>query len=117
MTQKWRAIQEMMRGYRAAQILFTVNQLEIFQHLAEALRPAPELAALTHSHPEAMRRLLNAAAGLGLLIKQKDFYANSKLTEACLLEKGPFFMGNMARLEQAGHERWERLPEAIRSGR
>lgn len=113
----WKTIQEMMRGYMAAQILFTANQLNIFQHLAEAPRPAAELAALTHSHPEAMRRLLNAAAGLGLLIKQNGFYANSRLTEACLVEKGPFFMGNMARLEQAGYERWGRLPEAIRSGR
>jgi predicted O-methyltransferase YrrM len=49
--------------------------------------------------------------------KQDDLYANSPLAAACLVEDGPFFLGNMARLEQAGYERWGRLPEAIRSGR
>ena len=113
---QYTAIQEMMRGYRAAQILFTANQLEIFHHLATAPRKATELADLTNSHSEAMRRLLNALAGLGLLTKQGDRYANSKLAETCLVENGPLFLGNMVRLEQAGYERWGRLPEAIRSG-
>ena len=120
MTQKeieqWQAIQEMMRGYRAAQILFTANQLEIFHHLAAAPRKAAELASMTDSHPEAMRRLLNAMTGLGLLTKQGDLYANSNLAETCLVENGPLFLGNMIRLEQAGYERWGRLPEAIRAG-
>ena len=106
----------MMRGYRDAQILLTANQLGIFRHLADAPRRAAELAALTNSHPEALRRLLNAAAGLGLLTRQDDLYSNSKLAEACLVENGPFFLGNMAWLEQAGYERWGRLPEAVRSG-
>jgi 2-polyprenyl-3-methyl-5-hydroxy-6-metoxy-1,4-benzoquinol methylase len=97
--------------------LLTANQLEIFRHLAGAPRRAEELAALTDSHPEAMRRLLDAAAGLGLLTKQGEVYSNSPLAAAFLTEDGPFFMGNMARLEQAGYERWGRLPEAIRDGR
>ncbi len=115
--EQWQTIHEMMRGYRAAQILLAANQLGLFRHLAGAPRRAAELAALTDSHPEALRRLLNAAAGLGLLTKQDDLYANSALATACLVEDGPFFLGNMARLEQAGYERWGRLPEAIRSGR
>ena len=114
--EQWKTVQDMMRGYRAAQILLTANQLEIFHHLSNVPRPAAEIADLTHSHPEAMKRLLNAASGLGLLTKQGDLYSNSKLADACLVENGPFFMGNMARLEQAGYERWGRLPEAIRSG-
>jgi 2-polyprenyl-3-methyl-5-hydroxy-6-metoxy-1,4-benzoquinol methylase len=114
--EQWKTIHEMMRGYRAAQILLTCNQLEIFHHLAGARRRAAELAALTNSHPEALRRLLNAATGLGLLTKKDDLYSNSTLAEACLVENGAFFLGNMARLEQAGYERWGRLPEAIRSG-
>jgi hypothetical protein len=113
----WQTIQEMMRGYRAAQILLTANRLEIFRHLAVAPRKAADLAALTGSHPEALRRLLNAAAALGLLAKQDDMYANNALAEACMVENGPFFLGNMVRLEQAGYERWGRMPEAIRSGR
>jgi hypothetical protein len=115
--EQWHTIHEMMRGYRAAQILLTGNQLGIFRHLADGPRRADELAGLTGSHPEAMRRLLNAAAGLGLLSKQGEVYANSPLAAACLAEDGPLFLGNMARLEQAGYERWVRLPEAIRTGR
>jgi hypothetical protein len=114
--EQWQIIHEMMRGYRAAQILLTANQLEIFRHLNGSPRRAAEMAELTGSHPEAMRRLLNAAAGLGLLTKQDDLYGNSPLAAACLTEDGPFFLGNMARLEQTGYERWGRLPEAIRVG-
>jgi predicted O-methyltransferase YrrM len=115
--EQWQTIHEMMRGYRAAQILLTGNQLGIFHHLGDGPRRADELAQLTGCHLEAMRRLLNAAAGLGLLIRQGEVYANSSLAAACLVEDGPFFLGNMARLEQAGYERWGRLPEAIRTGR
>jgi hypothetical protein len=68
--EQWQTIHEMMRGYRAAQILLTATQLGVFRHLAGAPRRAAELAALTDSHPEALRRLLNAAAGLGFLTKQ-----------------------------------------------
>jgi hypothetical protein len=115
--EQWQAIHDMMRGYRAAQILLTANQLGIFQHLANNSRSASDLAALTGSHPEAMRRLLNAAAALGLLTKQGEIYANSPLAAVCLAGDGPFYLGNMARLEQAGYQRWDRLPEALRTGR
>jgi hypothetical protein len=113
----WQTVYEMMRAYRAAQIMLTANQLGVFRRLTGVSRRAEELAALTDSHPEGMRRLLDAAAGLGLLTKRGEVYSNSPLAAACLAEDGPFSMGNMARLEQAGYERWGRLPQAIRVGR
>jgi SAM-dependent methyltransferase len=113
----WRTVHDLMRCYRAAQILMTCNHLGIFRQLAEGRRRADELADLTGSHAEALRRLLNAAVALGLLIKTGQTYANSPLAAACLVKEGPFFLGNMARLEQATYERWARLPEAIGTGR
>jgi SAM-dependent methyltransferase len=113
----WRTVHDLMRCYRAAQILMTCNHLGIFRQLARGRRRADELADLTGSHAEALRRLLNAAVALGLLIKTGQTYANSALAATCLVKEGPFFLGNMARLEQATYERWARLPEAIGTGR
>ncbi len=115
--EQWHTVHDMLRSYRAAQILMTCNELGLFNHLAGCLRPADELAALSGSHPEAMRRLLNAAVALGLLTKAGDTYANSPLAAACLTEAGSFFLGHMVGLERAGYERWGRLPEAVRTGR
>jgi SAM-dependent methyltransferase len=114
---RWRSVQDLLRSYRASQILMTCNHLGIFYHLAAGPRRADEMADLTGSHPEALRRLLNAAVALGLLIKTGKAYANSPLAATCLVKEGPFFLGNMARLEQATYERWARLPEAIATGR
>jgi 2-polyprenyl-3-methyl-5-hydroxy-6-metoxy-1,4-benzoquinol methylase len=113
----WRTVHTRMRGYRASQILMTCNHLGIFRHLAGGSRRGDEIADFIGSHPEACRRLLNAAVALGLLTKTGGAYANSQLAAACLAKEGPFFLGNMARFEQATYERWSRLPEAIATGR
>lgn len=113
----WQTIRKLMQGYRSVQVLLTCNHLGIFRHLAGGPRRAEKIAGLTASHPEATRRLLNAAVAEGLLIKTGGVYANSRLAATCLAEEGPLFLGNMARLEQAQYERWGRLPEAIHTGR
>lgn len=115
--EQWHTIHDMLRSYRAAQILMTCNELDLFRHLANGPRQADELAALSGSHPEALRRLLNAAVALGLLTKAGDTYANSPLATACLTEAGPFYLGHMVGLERAGYECWSRLSEAVRTGR
>ena len=113
----WRTVRNLMRSYRASQILMTCNQLGIFRLLAGGPRRADEIAKRTGSHPDASRRLFNAAAALGLLTKTGETYANGPLAATCLAKEGPFYLGNMARQEQATYERWGRLPEAIRTGR
>ncbi len=113
----WRTVRDLMRSYRSSQILMTCNHLGIFRQLAGGPRRADEIAKLTSSHPEASRRLLNAAVALGLLTKTGEVYANGPLAATCLAKEGPFFLGNMARLEQATYERWTHLAEAIGTGR
>jgi len=115
--EEWQTIRKLMQGYRSVQVLLTCSHLGIFRHLAAGPGRAEKIAELTASHPEAMRRLLNAAVAEGLLIKTGGIYANSSLAATCLAEEGPLFLGNMARLEQAHYKRWGRLPEAIHTGR
>ena len=115
--EQWRTIRKLMQGYRSVQILLACNHLGIFRHLAAGPRQAEEIALLTGSHPEAMRRLLNAAVAVGLLIKADGTYANSQMAAICLAEEGPLFLGHMAQLEQHQYERWGCLPEAIQTGR
>jgi SAM-dependent methyltransferase len=106
----------MLRGYRPAQILITCTQLGVFNQLAAGPHTPAELAAQLAVDPKALGRLLNAAVAHGLLIKQNERYANSSMSETCLVPGGRYHLGNLIGREGAFYQRWSYLPDAIRSG-
>lgn len=112
----WHTVQDMLRGYRPAQILITCAQLDLFNHLAAGPKNAADLANLTGTNPQALERLLNAAAAHNLLTRQDSHFANTPLAETCLVEGGRYHLGNLIRREGAFFQRWSYLPEAVRSG-
>lgn len=115
--EQWQHLQSLLQGYRQAQVLITATQLDIFRTLAEGPLSAEELAQRSGTHAGAMRRLLNAAAALGLLEKDGDRYQNSAMSEACLAREGRFYLGNLVRREAPFYRRWGRLIDGVRSGR
>lgn len=112
----WQTVHQLLRGYRVAQVVMACTELGVFEALSHGARPAADVAQQLGVTPEAVRRLLNAAAALGLVVRGGDRYANGRLAEACLTPNSPLFIGHMASLEAAGYERWGRLAEAIRTG-
>jgi hypothetical protein len=62
-------------GYQETALLHTVTKMDIPDHLADGPKTATELAELTGAHPEALLRLLRAAAAFGLveLVDAKTF--------------------------------------------
>ena len=116
-TEHWQTIQNMLLGYRAAHVLITCTQLNIFNLLADSGQTASALGEQTQTDPSALRRLLDSAVALDLLTKNGDTYINAPLAETCLAEEGPFHLGNMVRREGAFYQRWSYLTEAVKTGR
>jgi SAM-dependent methyltransferase len=113
----WQHLQNMLRGYRQAQVLITAGQLDIFRQLATGPLTAQELSQRIDADPGALRRLLDAAVALELLQKEDGAYANSPMSEACLAREGRFYLGNLVRREAPFYRRWSRLLQGVRSGR
>lgn len=112
----WQMVQEMLRGYRAAQVLITCTQLGVFGQLDQGAQTAESLAAVLLVDGRALARLLNAAVALELLIKENGQYKNGPLAATCLVEGSSFHLGHLVGREGAFYQRWSYLPEAVRSG-
>lgn len=113
----WQTIQQMLGGYRAAQVMITCVQFDIFRLLAGQPQTAANLARHTQTNPSALARLLDGAVAVGLLTHHGDTYANTALADTCLARAGPYYLGNLVRREGAFYQRWSYLPEAVRTGR
>ena len=112
-----RYLQDLLKGYRTAQVLISCAELGVFEHLKEEGVSAEDLAQLTSSNPTAMARLLNAAVALQLLGKNGDLYFAEDLAHDCLLPNAPRYMGNVLKREGAFYRRWSHLTAAVKSGK
>ncbi len=110
-------LQELARGYRKAQILFTCVELGVFAALAKGGADAQSVAAETGTSLRGMDLLLNAAAALGLLEKHGGVFTNTAAADAWLIEEREGSLAQTLRLEKAFYTRWGHLAEAVRSGR
>lgn len=114
---RWQAVQQLVRGYRDAQVLITAVELGIFEQLSEGPLEAAALAGRTGADPAALTRLLNAAVSLNLLEVNDGVYTSGPLARACLVPDAPFYMGRLLQREGAFYNRWGHLTEAVRTGR
>jgi hypothetical protein len=108
---------EMMMGHWVGQILGTVAELGVADQLAGGPRTSDELAAALHADPDALHRLLRAAASVGLLIQQERSFALTPVGD-CLRADSPAGLRDLVVSQLApGHWLpWGRLAEAVRTG-
>lgn len=109
-------VQELARGYRKAQILFTCIELGVFDALAGGSATSQKIAEKTQTSTRGMDLLLNAAVALGLLEKNDSNFSNSPLTEPWLIHGSDVGISQSLLLEKAFYTRWGYLAEAVRSG-
>lgn len=108
---------QMAEGYLGSQVLFSLNELEVFGLLAEGPHTAEEVAAAVGGLPDPTERLLNAGVALGLLRRQEDRYINGEAAADVLLPGRPGFVGNWIRWMARLMRPWTGLTEAVRTGR
>lgn len=111
-----RQINDILRGYRTAQLLISFAELGIGDILADGPQTAAAIAAEVGADPDAMRRFLTAAAHFGLVVQEGDQYRNTSLTTDTLTSDGAASLVHFVRREAAFYRRFSLLTEAVRQG-
>jgi ubiquinone/menaquinone biosynthesis C-methylase UbiE len=104
-------------GFRAGQVIMTANRLGVFAAIGGGERAAGEVARSLGTDPRATKILLDALAGLDLLVKNGGSYRLSADAAEFLLPESPHTLCDALRLDARLYERWGKLEEAVRTGR
>jgi acetylserotonin N-methyltransferase len=108
---------DLIEAFRRSKTMFTSVSLGVFDRLQEGPANAAELAAALGVHPDALERLLDGCAALGLLEKERGSYRNSAAAEAYLCSGSAHTMSGYIRYsDQALYAMWGNLADAIREG-
>ncbi|MER7569849.1 methyltransferase [Streptomyces sp. NPDC048523] len=101
----------------AAKVLHSAVTLGVFGALAEGPQGADHIVAATGLHPRMAPDFLDALAGLGLLERSGDQYANAPLARAYLVPGTPTYLGGFVELtNETLYSTWGRLTEALTTG-
>ncbi|HEY2920435.1 MAG TPA: methyltransferase [Candidatus Binatia bacterium] len=104
-------------GHVEARIVQTAVELGIFDALEASPLGAEAIATSHKLNPQAAELLLNALTSLQLLNKRSETFSLADISKRYLLLSSPNYVGDMIRFESSLWHCWEKLPEAIRSGK
>ena len=104
-------------GHVEARLTQTAVELRIFDALENGALTSEEVAARLALEPKAAELLLNALAAVELLHKNAALFSLADTARQYLLRSSPYYVGDMIRFESSLWNCWEKLPEAIRSGK
>jgi len=104
-------------GHVEARIVQTGVQLAIFDTLQDTALRSHEIASCLGLEPTATELLVNALASLGLLEKERENFSLTEVARRYLLKSSGEYLGGMIRFDASLWSCWEKLPEAIRSGK
>lgn len=107
---------ETAHGYFGSQVLFSANELGVFDELAKGPRNADDLAGIIGANHDALERLLNACVAIRLLTLGDGLYANTPLANDVLVSEQPGYLGNWLRLMSRWMKSWTKLTETVRNG-
>jgi 2-polyprenyl-3-methyl-5-hydroxy-6-metoxy-1,4-benzoquinol methylase/predicted transcriptional regulator len=104
-------------GHVDARIVQTGAQLAIFETLQDTALSSHEIGSRLGLEPKATEILLNALASMGLLEKERENFSLTEVARRYLLKSSGEYLGGMIRFDASLWSCWEKLPEAIRSGK
>ncbi|HXK06880.1 MAG TPA: class I SAM-dependent methyltransferase [Verrucomicrobiae bacterium] len=108
---------DLIEAFRRSQTMFTAVSLGIFDALETAPAGAEVLAAQLKLNSDALERLLDGCAALGLLEKRDGVYHNAAVASRYLCTSSPHSMhGYVLYSREALYAMWGHLDEAIREG-
>jgi hypothetical protein len=112
------ALLDLVRGYSKSQIVHAMASLSIAECLAERPASLVTLSQKTGANADALRRLLRAAASLGLVrIDNDDHFASTPMLEWLRAEKPLSVRATAMMLGSPGlWLPWGRLVEAVKTG-
>jgi acetylserotonin N-methyltransferase len=108
---------DLIEAFRRSKTMFTAVRMGIFDRLQQSPARAAELAAEWNANPDALARLLDAAAALGLLSKTDGVYRNQPIATHYLCSGSPHTMhGYIVYSDEALYPMWGHLEDAVREG-
>ena len=111
-------IMQLATGYWASATLVAANELCVFAALADGSRTATETADACHAPARSMEMLLDACAGLGLLVKETEGatarYGCTPASAAFLVPGRPSYLGDAIRWSGDQYALWGDLARAVR---
>lgn len=109
-------IDDLLGGYRAAQIVIAGVRLGVFDALESDFISSDELAHRISADPRGVRILCDALVALDLLEKRDGRYINSGVSSVFLTGSSPASRVATVRHAAALYERWGRLADAVKQG-
>ncbi|HLI29542.1 MAG TPA: methyltransferase dimerization domain-containing protein, partial [Terriglobia bacterium] len=110
-------IVDLIDAFRRSKIMFTAVSLGIFDHLADGAASLATLVQATGCNADALERLLDACAGLGLLRKEAGKYSNQPVADAYLCRSSSITLsGYVMYSHRALYPLWGNLEDAVREG-
>jgi acetylserotonin N-methyltransferase len=108
---------DLIEAFRHSQTMFAAVRLRVFEALHDGSATAAELAARLTAHPDAMARLLDGCAALGLVSKQAGVYTNLPVSETYLYAGSTHSLRGYVRYSDAAlYGMWGHLDDAVREG-
>lgn len=108
---------DLVEAFRCSKVMFAAVELGVFDRLAQAPAPLPNLARDLKANPDALERLLDACVGLRLLKRDGDRYANSPAAAAYLCRGSPRQITGYIRYSNSIlWQLWAHLEDAVREG-
>jgi ubiquinone/menaquinone biosynthesis C-methylase UbiE len=110
-------VDEIVSGYRNAQILITANRLGVFPALESRALGSEELAAAIAASPRGTRILCDALVALELLEKREGRYSVAPAVRDLLLPEAPGSKTASLMHSAKLYERMAKLHDAVKTGR
>jgi ubiquinone/menaquinone biosynthesis C-methylase UbiE len=107
---------QMSFSFTPSRVLSASLQLDVFSHISRASHTASEIAKAAGASERGMKMLLDALAGLQLLVKSTDRYELTPLAEQFLVRSSPTYIGSMMESDQMWNS-WSHLTEVVRTGK
>ncbi len=104
-------------GHAEARIVQTAVELSVFDSLEKGPLTAKEIASRLKLEPNATELMLNALASLALLHKNAEIFFLADVANKFLVKNSAQYVGGMIRFDSALWNCWEKLPDAMRSGK
>ena len=110
-------IMKLGMAFWGSKTLLSAVELEVFTALAQQPLDAATLQAKLGIHPRGARDFFDALVALGLLSREKGFYANTAETDLYLDKTKPSYIGGFLEMANARLYRfWGSLTEGLKTG-
>ncbi len=108
---------ELLEAFRRSKVMFAGVSLGVFDALEDGAQSLETLAQRLGTDLEALRRLLNASVGLGLLSQDTSGYANTPAAQIYLTSSSPNRLTGYIRYSNGPMwQLWGHLEDAVREG-